>query len=334
MPEMIREAMYYKDIGGSMLQCELCPQLCVIPAGEAGKCRSRENIDFKLWAVNYGRALGISVDPIEKKPLYHYRPGSKVLSLGPNSCNLSCRWCQNYQISQYEAKTVNLTLDELYSLVLKHSPSTMQIAFTYSEPLTWYEYILDFARKYPQVSIILVTNGFISSKPLAELLPYISAMNIDLKAMTDDFYSSYCGGKLTPVKKSIKQAFDAGIHLELTNLLIPGLNDKPSEIEEMSSFIASISPDIPLHISAYHPDYLTNQPATQIDDIVSAINLAKQKLNHVYGGNLPIDDYRNTICPGCCATLCKRTIFDCQNVIDSDGRCQHCGRIIYGQYDQ
>ncbi|MCB5262508.1 MAG: AmmeMemoRadiSam system radical SAM enzyme [Candidatus Cloacimonetes bacterium] len=334
MSELIREAMYYKKLEGDLLQCELCPHYCVIPVGEMGKCRSRENIAGKLWAVNYAQALGISVDPIEKKPFYHFRPGSNILSLGPNSCNLKCRWCQNYQISQFASPTIELSLEELYSGVLKHNPTTRQLAFTYTEPLTWYEYILDFATMYPEVKIALISNGFLNPEPLAQLLPHIAAMNIDLKGFTEGFYKEQCGGSLEPIKTNIRAIWEAGVHLELTLLLIPGLNDKEKELCELVNFIASISPEIPLHISAYHPTYLTDLPATRVQDIARARQIALKKLSYVYGGNLAVDGFRDCQCPDCGKILMRRTLFstDCQ--VGSDNKCPHCGRQIYGQYDQ
>lgn len=330
---MIREAMYYKKLDNNLLQCELCPHYCVIPTGEMGKCRSRKNIAGKLWAINYGKALGISVDPIEKKPFYHFRPGTKILSLGPNSCNLSCRWCQNYQISQFESPTITLSLEELYSRVLRHNPTTLQLAFTYTEPLTWYEYILDFAVKYPEVKIALISNGFLNPEPLAQLLPHIAAMNIDLKGFTEGFYKDQCGGSLKPIKDNIRSVFEAGVHLELTLLLIPGLNDNEEELDELTDFIAAISPEIPLHISAYHPTYLTDLPATKVKDVARARQIAQKKLSFVYGGNLAVNDFRDCLCPQCGKILIRRSLYssDCQ--VGSDNLCPHCGRLIYGLYD-
>lgn len=333
MSEMIREAMFYGSIDKHLLRCDLCPHFCVIPPGEKGRCRSRENIDRHLWAVNYGKALGISWDPIEKKPLYHFNPGSKILSLGPNSCNLSCRWCQNYEISQFDADTIRMPLDELHALVQKYNPSTKQIAFTYTEPLTWYEYIHDFSVKYPDVKIVLVTNGFINEEPLAALLPHISAMNIDLKGISEDLYENYCGGKLAAVKNTIIQSYEKKVHLEITLLLIPGLNDSKDDLLELVDFIASLSSDIPLHISAYHPDYLVDSPATRLDDVIRALEIAKRKLNFVYGGNLPVDDLRNTICPDCGTALISRAIFESVSNLIEQGICPDCGKAIYGSFD-
>lgn len=330
---MIREAMYYKKLGNDLLQCELCPHFCTIAVGEMGKCRSRGNIAGKLWAVNYAKALGISVDPIEKKPFYHFRPGSNILSLGPNSCNLSCRWCQNYQISQFESPTIELSLEELYSAVLKHNPTTMQLAFTYTEPLTWYEYILDFAAMYPEVKIALVSNGYLNPEPLAQLLPHISAMNIDIKGITEELYRQQCGGSLKQIKENIRLVWEAGVHLELTLLLIPGLNDDEEELTELVDFIASISPEIPLHISAYRPTYLTDLPATKVQDITRARQIALKKLSYVYGGNLAVDGFQDCVCPDCGKTLIRRSLYSCDCQIQADKCCPYCGRKIYGQYD-
>jgi len=330
---MIREAMYYKKLGKDVLQCELCPHYCVIPVGEMGKCRSRENIAGKLWAVNYAKALGISVDPIEKKPFYHFRPGSNILSLGPNSCNLSCRWCQNYQISQFDSPTVKLSLEDLYRAVMKHNPTTMQLAFTYTEPLTWYEYILDFAAMYPEVKLALVSNGYLNPEPLAQLLPHITAMNIDIKGITEELYRQQCGGSLKQIKENIRQVWEAGVHLELTLLLIPGLNDREEELNELVDFIASVSPEIPLHISAYHPTYLTDLPATKAQDIVRAREIALRKLSYVYGGNLAVDGFQNSVCPDCGKVLIRRSMYSCDSLIGADKNCPYCGRTIYGQYD-
>nr|MDK2850637.1 pyruvate formate lyase activating enzyme [Candidatus Cloacimonadota bacterium] len=330
MSEMIREAMYYRTLDKSHLKCELCPHFCVIPIGERGRCRSRGNLDNHLWAINYGKALGISLDPIEKKPLYHFFPGSKILSLGPNSCNLNCKWCQNYQISQFEANTIDMPLDELYGLVQQYSPSTKHIAFTYTEPLTWYEYIMDFAVQYPDVKVVLVTNGFINEEPLTELLPHISAMNIDLKGMSEDLYHNYCGGKLSTVKNAIIQSYKANVHIEITLLLIPGLNDSKEKLVNLVDFIASIDINIPLHISAYHPDFMMDIPATTIDDIQRAYDIAKAKLRYVYGGNLPVDDMRDTFCPECGTQVISRRIFGQILNKAKSGKCPKCGQRIYG----
>lgn len=333
MSEMMREAMYYKKLKSGTLQCELCPAFCLIPSMESGKCRSRENIEGKLYAVNYAKSVGLSIDPIEKKPLYHFRPGSRILSLGPNSCNLRCRFCQNFNISQYESPTVEIGIEDLYKAILAIS-TVKQVAFTYTEPITWYEYILDFAQKYRDVDIVLITNGFINPAPLEELLPYVKAMNIDLKSMNQDFYKEQCDGDLKLVQRTIRRVWEAGIHLELTFLMIPGLNDSDKEIEKLGEFVGDISCDIPLHISAYHPDYLSDNPPTSLDDVARAISIARKKLHYVYGGNLPIDDFANTMCPKCGAALITRGFMNTRNIVLQDGSCPACKQVIYGVYEK
>ncbi|MDD4148232.1 MAG: AmmeMemoRadiSam system radical SAM enzyme [Candidatus Cloacimonetes bacterium] len=329
---MKREAMYYKKLKSGALQCELCPAYCVIHPCESGRCRSRENIEGKLYAVNYDKSIGLSIDPIEKKPLYHFHPGSRILSLGPNSCNLTCRFCQNYSISQLQSNTVTIGIDDLYNTILKES-RYKQVAFTYTEPITWYEYILDFSKKYPDVDVVMITNGYINSTPLEELLPWVKAMNIDLKSIHSGFYKEQCGGELNPVLKTIRQAWNAGVHLELTFLMIPGLNDSDKEIEEISEFVNDISPDLPLHISAYHPDYLADNPPTSMDDIGRAVNIARKRLHYVYGGNIAVEDYAHTLCPECKTTLIYRGFMNTKSSVLRDGKCPQCNHAIYGVYE-
>ena len=324
--------MHYKDLRHNILRCELCPHYCLMRSGEQGKCRSRENVSGKLIATNYARAIGLSLDPIEKKPLYHFRPGSKIVSLGPNSCNLACRFCQNYSISQFESPTRWMDLDDLHRLIGEYS-SLRQVAFTYTEPLTWYEYIYDFATRYPDTDVVLISNGFINPAPLAELLPHIKALNIDLKSGTKEFYEQECGGKQEPVLNSIQLIHAAGVHLELTYLLIPGLNDSKYELEWISSFMAKLSPDMPLHISAYHPDYKMDIPPTTADDIARAVTLARKSLNYVYGGNIPLEDLMQTACPDCGTTVIQRGFGYCTNHLDAQAKCPMCGRAIYGVFD-
>lgn len=332
MSELMRKAMYYKELDRKALRCELCPQYCVILPGEQGKCRGRENIDGILYCTNYALSVGLSRDPIEKKPLYHFRPGSTIVSLGPNSCNLACRFCQNYTISQSKSSTLPVSVDDLYRLICENS-ALKQVAFTYTEPLTWYEYILDFGRAHPDIDIILISNGFINEEPLAELLPHVKAMNIDLKSSRDDFYIQQCEGKLQPVLKSITMAHHAGVHLEITLLLIPGLNDASGDIIKLRDLIGNLDANIPLHISAYHPDYLMSTPPTSIDDVAQAITIAKEKLHYVYGGNLPVEDFMQTKCPSCSRILIRREFGAIPLSFIDNGKCPACACDIYGIFD-
>ncbi|MCB5259437.1 MAG: AmmeMemoRadiSam system radical SAM enzyme [Candidatus Cloacimonetes bacterium] len=332
MSTIMREAMFYKNLNKETVQCELCPHYCVIHSGEQGKCRSRENIEGKLYANNYAQSIGISIDPIEKKPLYHFRPGSRILSLGPNSCNLNCKFCQNYSISQLLSPTISISIDDLYQTVCSKC-KIKQIAFTYTEPLTWYEYIIDFAEKYPDVDVVLISNAYINPEPLKRIIPYIKAINIDLKSFTNEFYQDLCSGSIDPVKKSIEMCVAANIHTEITLLLIPSLNNNSKELELYCQYLAEINKEMPLHISAYHPDYLIDTPPTSIDDVASAIAIAKNKLDYVYGGNLPIDDYASTKCPNCGKEIIERRMHWCRSTVEADALCPHCKHKIYGVYD-
>lgn len=334
MPELIREALYYRTISGKTLRCELCPHHCAIVDSETGLCRSRMNVAGTMYAVNYARAAAIALDPIEKKPLYHYHPGSRILSLGPNSCNLHCKFCQNYQISQFEAPTQEISIEALRSAIDQYTPGTPRIAFTYTEPLTWYEYILDFAQHYPEVEIVLITNGYLNEAPFKELLPLISALNIDLKGMQEFFYRDYCGGDLQTVLTNIEECVNQGKHLELTLLLIPGLNDAKADILAMAEFINALNPDMPLHISAYHPSYQMTNHATGFDDVKRAINLTKAKLSYVYGGNLGSDDFTHTNCKNCGKVIVSRTYSSIRFQVTGVGKCPHCGTDIYGVYEK
>jgi pyruvate formate lyase activating enzyme len=323
--------MHYQKLDELKVRCLICPHVCVMGVGEKGLCRGRQNLNGTLYAVNYGRCPGAALDPIEKKPLYHFRPGSRIVSLGPNSCNLSCFFCQNYDSSQEECPTSYLAPEELDSIIRNNCPSGYrQVAFTYTEPLTWYEYILDFARLSPDTDIVLVSNGFINPEPLAELLSWVKAMNIDLKSIRDSFYREHCGAWLEPVKQTIRMAFEQGVHVEVTNLLIPGLNDSDMEISELADFIASMGKDIPLHFSAYHPAYKCNLPATPPTTVIRACEIASRKLSYVYAGNIFTGKFRTTLCPGCGATV----ISDNRQIkaLKAGGHCASCGRAIYGMY--
>lgn len=328
-----REAMHYRKLPNGKLMCELCPHYCVLGENQSGICRSRKNMNGKLWATNYGRSIGLAVDPIEKKPLYHFHPGSMIVSLGPNSCNLKCDFCQNYQSSQFEIVTHAIEPAMLYDQICKLSESPKQVAFTYTEPFTWYEFIYDFAEAYPDVQIVLISNGFINDSPLREILPKISAMNIDLKAFSDSFYADFCGGRIDYVKKAIKTVFEAGVHLEVTLLLIPGRNDDDEDVRGLARFIASISKEIPLHISAYRPAYLSSIPATKVEDVIRTVDIAKESLNWVYGGNLPAMMMANSVCVECGSLLIDRKLGYTKNYLAQPGVCKNCGFEVYGVFD-
>jgi len=280
---IMREAMFYIH-EGNKIRCQLCPRECLLSEGKKGFCRSREVINGSLIATAYGKTTSLALDPIEKKPLYHFHPGSMIVSLGPNSCNLTCKYCQNWEISQQEFPTRYLAIEDLIQIIREQK--NQQVAFTYTEPLMWYEYILDFAAQAPEIDIVLVTNAYINQEPWRKILKVIKAVNIDIKSYRDNFYRELCGGKLEVIKDNIIIAKEIGVHIELTNLLIPGYNDTEEELRDLAMFIASVDKNIPLHISAYRPSYKMTVRATTGEEVENACEIASRYLNYVYAGNV------------------------------------------------
>ena len=326
----MKEAQFYKKLDNNAVQCQLCPQMCTIEEGKRGMCFGRMNKKGILYAENYGETISISMDPIEKKPLYHFYPGKEILSIGPNGCNLTCDFCQNYTISQQKAPTSSLKAEDLIALCKKYN--SIGVAYTYTEPLIWYEYILDTAKvlRAHDLKVVLVTNGFINPEPLKLLLPYIDAMNIDLKAFTNEFYKTYCSGRLEPVKNTIKIAASQ-THLEITNLIITDLNDSRSEIEELVSFVAEVNKEIPLHFSRYFPVYKMKKPPTNPATLEMAYEIGKKKLRYVYVGNINLQNTNDTHCPNCNELLIRRAgYYTSVAQIDKDNCCKKCGQKIYG----
>lgn len=282
-------AMFFDKIEDSKVHCRLCPHDCVIKPGAVGVCRVRKNIDGNLYSLNYARIASISHDPIEKKPLNRFHPGSHILSAGTFGCNLKCPFCQNWSIAHKDAETVEVSPAALVDkALLTVKNGNIGIAYTYNEPSIWYEYVYEASilAREKGLANVLVTNGFISRDPLEQLLPYIDAMNIDVKAYTETFYNEICRGSLNNVKETVEAA--AGrCHVEVTTLVIPGLNDSVEEIGELASWLASISREIPLHLSRFFPNYkMTDIPPTPVDTLTRAREKAMGHLKYVYLGNV------------------------------------------------
>ena len=233
----------------------LCPHNCNISPDNTGICKVRKNINGTLYSLNYGKISSIAMDPIEKKPFKQYFPGNTVLSVGSFGCNLKCSFCQNWSIAHGTPPTENIDLNFMVKAIQSHN-NCIGMAFTYNEPSIWYEYVLDTAKEINKLGFknILVTNGYINPEPLESLLPYINAVNVDLKAFTNDYYKRVCGGNLESVKKTI-EILNKNCHVEVTTLLVTGLNDTPEEINELSSWLAGVDSDIPLHLTKYFPNY-------------------------------------------------------------------------------
>lgn len=283
----MKEARYYEKLDKKRVHCHLCPYECAIADGKRGACGVRINKDGVLYSEVYGKTTGIALDPIEKKPLYHYHPGEKILSLGTKGCNFRCDFCQNWHISQeLDAPAQNITSEGIIARAREFG--SFGIAYTYNEPFIWYEFVLDTTRlaRASGLENVLVTNGYVNMEPLEEMLPHIGAMNIDLKSFNEDFYIKICGGRLKPVLDVIKRSAKS-CHIELTNLIIPTLNDKEEDIRKMVDWICdNLGPEIPLHFSRYFPCYKMNLPPTPITTLKMAERIAKERLKYVYLGNV------------------------------------------------
>lgn len=290
--ENLKEAMYYENLENNNVRCVLCPHYCIIHPSASGMCGVRVNKEGKLYSRVYQKVSSMAFDPIEKKPLYKFHPGSFILSVGTAGCNFKCPFCQNYSIARADPDKIDTTIvtsEELVERALQlKSRGNIGIAFTYNEPTIWYEYVFETAKlaKARGLANVLVTNGYINHEPLTNLLPYVDAMNIDLKGYSEEFYKDICGGKLESVKETIETAAKM-CHVELTTLVIPGLNDSKDEMEEMCRWIASVSKDMPLHLSRFFPRYMMKDRAsTPVIDLFELRNIAAKHLNNVYIGNV------------------------------------------------
>ncbi|MCX7941816.1 MAG: AmmeMemoRadiSam system radical SAM enzyme [Dictyoglomaceae bacterium] len=328
----MKEALYYKKLDNKKVQCLLCPHHCLILSGKRGICGVRENREGILYSLNYNFVSSIALDPIEKKPLYHFHPGKFILSVGTVGCNFKCPYCQNWRISQVSPDEFELEKIDSYELIsLARSYKSFGIAYTYNEPFIWYEFVLETSKiaKEQNLENVLVTNGYIEEEPFLELAPYISAMNIDLKSFNEEFYSKLCQGKLEKVLNIILLAYKKGIHIEITTLIIPGWNDKEDEIKELTNWIASIDKNIPLHFSRYFPAYKFNLSPTPLETLWKAYSIAKEKLNYVYLGNIWNLETSTTFCPKCKNQLIIRNGYTIEkNLLLNTNTCPFCGEKI------
>ncbi|OPY58235.1 MAG: molybdenum cofactor biosynthesis protein A [Pelotomaculum sp. PtaU1.Bin035] len=328
----MHESLYYDKKEQNLTACRLCPKLCTIREGKSGFCRVRQNRDGTLYATNYGKVTSYGLDPIEKKPMYHFYPGAFILSLGTVGCNLRCGFCQNWSIAHGDPPTTALTPDQVVEIArmqAEHGYPNIGIAYTYSEPLMWYEFVLDTAclAKKAGLKNVLVTNGYINETPLRKILPYIDAMNIDVKAFSESYYHKNCVGRLEPVVRTVEIAHQE-CHVELTTLLVTGLNDSPWEIGQLVDWVASLDREIPLHFSRYFPNFEMNLRATPLATLEQAAGIAREKLSYVYIGNAPELDDQDTYCPECRKKVISRTGYNIR-VTGLDGKkCRNCGEVI------
>lgn len=265
------------------IRCLLCPKYCLLKEGQTGICGARKVINGELCAINYGFCSAINFDPIEKKPLYHFHPGEEVLSLGTCGCNFKCLFCQNWPLSRGKIDNKHQVTPLQVLKIIQDNKKFPGVAFTYNEPTIWYEFVYDTAKilHHHNLKTILISNGYINTEPLKKLLPYISAANIDLKGFSNSFYRKYCQGEVDQVLKTIK-TLAGQCHLEITCLIIPTANDDPQKLKEMFQWIASIDPDMPVHIPRYFPAHKLDYPPTSISQLQQIKELASKELSCVY----------------------------------------------------
>ncbi len=336
--ELLKEAQFYEKLDDGSVQCTLCPNYCRLPEGIKGLCRVRQNIDGILYSLVYNKPVSVNIDPIEKKPLYHFYPGSKILSLATVGCNLRCNFCQNWTISQSnpdEVRSYDATPEEIVELAKEYKCKS--IAFTYTEPTVFYEYMIDIAKCAHEndIKTVWVTCGYINEEPLRKLIPYLDAANIDLKGYSEDFYSTYTTGTLEPVLRTIEICKEEGLYFEITNLVIPDANDDPEMIRDMCVWLKeTIGTEYPLHFSRFSPQFkLTNRPPTPVKTLEKAYEIAKDVgLKYVYIGNV-VTASEDTFCPNCGKKIIDRYGFSVQEINISDGKCDFCGHEIFGEFE-
>ncbi len=331
------EAILYRKSDRDSVICNLCAHGCTIAEGKRGICGVRENRGGMLYTLVYGKLIAEHVDPIEKKPLFHFLPGSQSYSIATVGCNFRCRFCQNADIAQMPNDRKGTILGEERSVQAVVNAAlasgSRSISYTYTEPTVFGEFALDVMKEARRKGLknVFVTNGYMSQEALEAFAPVLDAANVDLKAFSDDFYRNICSAKLAPVLDTLRRMVGQGIWVEVTTLLIPGLNDDPKELEKLAAFIRSdLGPDVPWHISRFHPDYrMLDRSATPVSTLKEArrIGLAAG-LHYVYTGNVPGDPGEHTFCPGCSALLIERMGFWIRKNRIADGKCPECGVSI------
>ena len=328
----MKEACCYRRLSEDKVHCQLCPHFCVISPGHVGICKVRRNESGSLVSLNYGRVTSVALDPVEKKPLYHFFPGSVIMSMGTWGCNFHCEFCQNWEISQVEAVTEGLSPEE--SAKLAANDGSIGIAYTYNEPTIWFEHVYETAVLVKQAGLknVLVTNGFINPEPLDQLLEVVDALNIDIKSMSDEFYREQTGGRLKPVLEAAVRA-KAKVHVEVTYLVIPTLNDRPEDFEEFGRWVAeNLGEETPCHLSAYFPRFRLKQEATPLRVLVQAHEIVSLHVKHAYVGNVGAGVGQETVCAGCGRVLIGRRGYVVETMGLRGGRCVDCGRRLKGQF--
>jgi pyruvate formate lyase activating enzyme len=334
----MKEAMFYEKFSDSTVKCNLCNHRCVIKEGNYGICGVRQNKEGSLLSLVYDKIVATHVDPIEKKPLFHFHPGSRAYSIATVGCNFKCRHCQNADISQAPQEKKEYIVGTMMRpddiVTAAREGGCKSIAYTYTEPTVFFELAYETARKASGSGIknIFVSNGFMTTEALEEISPYLDGMNIDLKAFTEKFYREICGGRLEPVLDTIRRASQLGVWVEVTTLIIPTLNDTQSELRKIAEFIAAVDTDIPWHISQFYPTYrLTNLPRTPVETLHHAREIGREAgLHYVYEGNVPGRGNESTYCYRCGALVIERWGYSIMKNMVEDGQCPACKSAIAG----
>jgi len=330
------EAKFYDKLIEKEVQCTLCPRRCQVEDGKRGYCEVRENRDGRYYSLVYGYPVAVHNDPIEKKPFFHVYPGGRALSIATVGCNIECKFCQNWDISQAKPEDVDIPFVSPKRIVESATRAKARaIAYTYSEPTIFYEYMYDCARlgKDAGFANVMISNGFMAEQPLKELAPLMTAIKVDLKAFTDEFYESICDGYLDPIKETLQRLAAMNVWFEIVVLTIPTLNDDADDIKRMSEWIVKeLGPDVPVHFTRFHATYkLRNLPRTPPRTLHMARQTAMaQGCNYVYTGNLPGGDGEHTYCPQCKTAVVRRYGHMLLSNVLKDGRCPKCGKVIPG----
>ncbi|MEO0206646.1 MAG: AmmeMemoRadiSam system radical SAM enzyme [candidate division WOR-3 bacterium] len=331
-------ALHYKKLSGNKIRCLLCPRECVVSKGNKGFCRARKNVDGYYYTLVHSNPCALHIDPIEKKPLFHFLPGTTALSLATAGCNFVCKNCQNWEISQSSPEqTENREISPVEMVKLALEYRTPTIAYTYTEPSIFYEYMLDIAKLARESGVLNIyhSNGYLNQEPLKELIKYLDGANIDLKGFTEDFYSDITSGTLKPVLETLKTLKKNGVWLEITNLVIPTRNDDKETIKKMCEWIRDeLGKDVPVHFSRFYPQYkLVNLPPTPLETLQKAAQIAKETgLLYVYIGNVPGIKEESTYCPECKKLLIERKGYDVRQINIVDGKCKFCNEQIPGRW--
>ncbi len=342
-PNPLHPAWLSKPLDKGVVECLACSHHCKIPKGKTGICGVRYNKDGQLYLLVYGRAVAYHVDPMEKKPLYHFFPGMPIFSFGTVGCNFRCLFCQNWDISQFHKEN---PIERIMESGVPFPPADIvgyclenkipAVAFTYNEPGIFFEYAYDTAKlaKEKGLKTVYVSNGFETKEALDKILPYVDAINIDLKGATEEFYVKICGGHIQPVKDNIKYLWDKGMWVEVTTLVVTGHNEDEQGLTEIAKFLAGVSPDIPWHISRYFPMYKMKEPPTSVDSLEKAYKIGKKAgLRYIYVGNIMGMNHENTYCPKCNELLIERFGYEVNDYLDK-GKCPKCGEKIAGRFNE